>query len=73
MVVLDQPAEPGTLIGKRVLLANGTTDPLVPPDHPPRLATLLRAGGAEVKLESIPASHQLTSQDVAAAQSFLAH
>ncbi len=71
MVVLDQPAAPGSLTGKRVLLSNGTTDPLVPPDHPARLAALLRAGGAEVKLETPPASHALTSQDVAAAQSWL--
>lgn len=71
MVVLDQPAATGSLAGKRVLLANGTTDPLVSPDDPARLAALLRAGGAEVKLVSIPASHQLTPQDVAAAQSFL--
>lgn len=71
MVVLDTPAAPGSLAGKRVLLSNGTTDPLVPPNHPPHLAALLRAGGAEVKLESVPASHALTSQDVAAAQSFL--
>lgn len=71
MVVLDQPAAPGSLTGKRVLLNNGTTDPLVPYDHPSRLAALLRAGGAEVKLESIPASHALTPQDVATAQSWL--
>jgi phospholipase/carboxylesterase len=71
MVVLDQPAAPGTLAGRRVLLCNGTTDPLVPGDHPARLAALLRAGGAEVKTELLPASHALTPQDVAAAQSWL--
>lgn len=71
MVVLDQPAAPGTLTGRRVLLCNGTTDPLVPGDHPARLAGLLRAGGAEVKTELLPASHALTPQDVAAAQSWL--
>lgn len=71
MVVLDRPAAPGTLAGKRVLLANGSTDPLVGPDDPPRLAALLQAGGAEVKRVTIPASHQLTSQDVSAAQDFL--
>lgn len=71
MVVLDQPAASGSLTGKRVLLANGSTDPLVPSDHPARLAELLRAGGAEVKLESVSASHQLTSQDVEVARSFL--
>lgn len=71
MVVLNQPAAAGSLAGKRVLLANGSVDPLVPPDHPARLAALLRAGGAEVAVESLQASHQLTSQDVAAAQSWL--
>ena len=71
MVVLDRAAEPGSLVGRRVLLCNGSTDPLVPADHPGRLAELLRAGGAEVKLESIAASHALTPRDVAAAQSFL--
>lgn len=71
MVVLEQPAMPGSLGGKRILLCNGSTDPLVPPDDPMRLAALLRAGGAEVKVQSIPASHALTSQDVAAAQSWL--
>jgi phospholipase/carboxylesterase len=72
MVVLDQPAAPGSLIGRRVLLCNGTMDPLVPPGDPPRLAALLGSGGADVKLATIPASHALTPQDVAAAQSWLA-
>jgi predicted esterase len=71
MVVLDRPAAPGSLERRRVLLCNGSTDPLVAPDDPARLASLLRAGGADVKLESIPASHALTSQDVAATQSWL--
>jgi predicted esterase len=71
MVVLDRAAGPGTLTGKRVLLCNGTTDPLVPPGHPARLAALLRAGGAEVKLAALPASHALTPQDVDAAREWL--
>ena len=71
MVVLDRPASPGALAGRRVLLCNGTTDPLVPPQDPGRLAQLLRAGGAEVKLQSIAASHALTPQDVATAQAWL--
>ena len=71
MVVLEQPAAAGTLAGKRVLLCNGSTDPLVPPDHPERLAALLRTGGAEVKVHPISASHGLTPQDVAAAQEWL--
>ncbi len=72
MVVLEQPAASGSLAGKRVLLTHGTTDPLVPPDHPGRLADLLLVGGAEVQLVSIAASHQLTPQDFSAARTFLA-
>lgn len=72
MVVLDQAAAPGSLAGRRVLLCNGTMDPLVPSNDPARLAAHLRAGGSDVKLESIPASHALTPQDVAAAQSWIA-
>ena len=72
MVVLDQPAMAGSLACRRVLLCNGTMDPLVPPEHPKRLAALLQAGGADVKLHTFPASHALTPQDVAAAQSWLA-
>lgn len=71
MVVLDQSATRSSLVGKRVLLCNGSTDPIVPPDDPSRLAALLRAGGAEVKVQTIAASHALTSQDLAAAQSWL--
>jgi phospholipase/carboxylesterase len=71
MVVLDHAAAPDSLVGRRVLLCNGSTDPLVPPDDPARLAVLLRAGGAEVKLHSIAASHALTPQDVAAAQTWI--
>jgi predicted esterase len=72
MVVLDRPAAAGTLHGKRVLLANGTHDPIVPPDHPPRLAALLRAGGANVSLHLSTASHGLVTADLAAARAFLA-
>jgi len=71
MVVLDQPAAPGTLAGKRALLLNGNVDPIVPLDHPPRLAALLRAGGADVVQQFLPASHNFTPADIAAAQSWL--
>jgi len=72
MVILDQPATAGSLAGRRVLLANGNVDPLVPLDHPPRLAAHLKAGGADVTTRMLDASHGLTPQDVAAAQSWLA-
>ncbi len=72
MVVLDHPAVHESLVGRRVLLTHGTTDPLVPRDHPDRLASLFRAGGADVQLQMIPASHALTPQDIAVAESWLA-
>ncbi|MCW5547651.1 MAG: alpha/beta hydrolase [Opitutaceae bacterium] len=71
MVVLDQSAAAGSLTGKRILIASGTHDPIVPPDHPARLAALLRVGGADATLHSAPAGHNLTSADLAAAQDFL--
>ncbi len=71
MVVLDQPATSASLSGKRVLLLNGTADPIVPLDHPPRLATLLRAGGAEVTQQMVTASHGLIAADLTAAKSWL--
>jgi predicted esterase len=72
MVVLDHAATPGSLAGRRILLLNGSHDPLVPADHPGRLAALLRAGGAEVEARLLAASHGLTPQDVAAGQAWFA-
>ncbi|MBC7368833.1 MAG: alpha/beta hydrolase, partial [Undibacterium sp.] len=72
MVVLDQPAPPASLNGKRVLLLNGTADPIVPVEHPPHLATLLRAGGAEVTQQMVPASHGPIAADLTAAKSWFA-
>jgi predicted esterase len=71
MVVLDQPAKSGSLTGKRILLLNGNVDPIVPLDHPPRLAALLRTGGADVTQQLLPASHGLTPGDITAAQGWL--
>lgn len=71
MVVLDQPAAAASLTGKRVLLLNGTADPIVPLDHPPRLAAFLRSGGAEVTQQMVPASHGLIAADLTAAKSWL--
>jgi phospholipase/carboxylesterase len=71
MVVLDLPASPGSLVGKRVLITNGTTDPLVPADHPARLAELFRVGGAEVVTRMHLASHALVSSDLDAAREWI--
>lgn len=70
MVVLD-PTAITNLHGKDLLLASGRNDPIVPPDHPGRLAEQLRRGGAEVSLEWIAGGHALTSADLHHARSFL--
>jgi predicted esterase len=72
MVVLDRPAAPGSLAGKPVLLASGTRDPIVPPDQPPRLAALLRAGGADVTLQAYAAGHGLAPADFVALKEWFA-
>ena len=73
MVVLERAATPGSLAGRRVLLLNGARDPIVPLDHPPRLAALLRHGGAEVgELLHAEAGHGLVAADIEAAREFLA-
>lgn len=71
MVVLDQAAAAHSLTGKRVLLTNGRSDPIIPLDHPPRLAALLRAGGADVTEHLFPAGHGLTQADIATTQAWL--
>lgn len=70
MVVLE-PATGPDLAGKRVLVSSGEFDPIVPPDHPARLAGILRRAGAFVTLRTHAASHQLVPADLAAAQEFL--
>jgi len=70
MVVLTPPVLP-RLIGKRILISSGTHDPIVPADHPGRLAALFRQAGAEVTTHSTAASHGLVPADFAATQTFL--
>ena len=72
MIVLDTPAASGSLTGKRVLMINGSADPIVPLDHPTRLAALFCAGGAEVTQTFVHASHGLIAADLAAASAWLA-
>ncbi len=62
-----------SLAGKPVLILSGNADPIVPPDHPDTLARLLTGRGAAVTLHRLPASHNLTQQDLALAASWLAH
>ena len=71
MVVLETVSAPGALRGRRILLLNGTHDPIVPQDHPPRLAALLRTGGASVTVRSHAAGHGLTQIDLKLASRWL--
>jgi len=70
MVVLTPAALP-RLNGKRILISSGTRDPIVPPDHPARLADLFRRAGAEVTVHSGTAGHGLVPADFAATEKFL--
>jgi predicted esterase len=72
MVVLDQPARSGSLTDRRILLLNGDHDPIISPDHPPRLAALLSAGGARVESRMLAAGHGLISEDILSASAFVA-
>ena len=71
MVVLT-PAQPPRLDGKRILISSGTRDPIVPPDHPTRLADMFRRAGADVSLHSTVTGHGLVPADIAAARTFFA-
>lgn len=68
MVVIDSPTPPHALDEKRVLISSGTLDPLVPADHPRRLAAHFRAAGAEVTLDTHPAGHGMVQSDITAAK-----
>lgn len=71
MVVLEPSLLP-SLHGKHILISSGTRDPIVPPDHPGRLAEIFRRAGATVSSNVTTASHGLVAADQIAAQAFLA-
>lgn len=69
MVVLA-PDQVPDLRGKRILITSGRHDPIVPPDHPERLAAQFRAAGADVVLRWLDTGHGLTSKDLTFAREF---
>jgi len=71
MVVL-QPKQLPDLHGKRVTLLAGRHDPIVPDDHPVRLADMFRAAGAEVDLQWLETGHHLSGADFRLAAEALA-
>ena len=58
--------------GKRILMSNGRTDPLIPAAQAEMLADLFRRCRADVTLEWQPGGHNLTKRDVELAAGFLA-
>ena len=70
MVVLE-PKQVPDLTGKRIFISSGTQDPIVPLDHPPRLAEIFRRAGANVTRHTYAAGHGLGPPDFAAARRWL--
>ena len=71
MVPLEPERAPD-LSGKRVFLAAGRADPIVPRANVERLAEILRSAGADVTLSAHARGHQLEPDDVGLAREWLA-
>jgi predicted esterase len=71
MVVLIPEPLPD-LNGKRVFLASGNRDPIVPESNTRALLALLRRSGADVSFHSEEAGHGLTDETLRATQRWLA-
>jgi predicted esterase len=67
-----EPDGPLSLDGRRVLVAAGARDPLVPRGQGERLAQVLAAAGAEVAYREADAGHELAPSDLAEAAGWLA-
>ena len=61
------PERTPSLKGRRVLVAAGRTDPIVPAAQSEQLAELLRGAGADVAVHWSPGAHGLDRSDLAAA------
>ena len=70
MVVLEPKLVPN-LQGKRIAILSGRHDPIVPGDHPERLAAMFRQAGADVDLHWLETGHQLSGADFRLAGQFL--
>lgn len=70
MLPLEVEQKPD-LTGKQVMIAAGEGDSLLPRASVERLATILKASGAEVTLLWQPTGHQLTQNDVDSAYQWL--
>ena len=66
-----RPAQLPVLRGRRVLISEGRTDPIVAAPEAESLASMLRGAGAEVTLAWQDAGHGLVGADVDAARAWL--
>lgn len=69
------PLEPDSLpdlTGKRVFLASGLRDPILPIDNARRLAGMLKTSGADLSMLEIDTGHQLTPGELDRAREWLA-
>ena len=66
------PDPPPDLAGKRVLILGGEIDTVVPREQPLRLARILAEAGAKVTLDWTTGGHSLETEDLAAAERWLA-
>jgi phospholipase/carboxylesterase len=66
-----RPETAGRLAQVPVLLLSGSTDPMSPAAQREELAATLRAAGADLTHELVPAGHGLTAQDVGLAAAWL--
>ena len=66
-----EPEQVPVLTGKRVLMANGMQDPIIPMPSSARLADVLRDAGAEVTLHIGEGGHGLEQADIEEARTWL--
>lgn len=59
------------LADKPVLILSGAMDPIAQPENAARLASMLKAAGADVEQRILPAGHELSQADVAIARTWL--
>ena len=70
MVPLSSERGGETLAGKPLLIVSGAYDPIASPENAGRLAAMLAARGADVRHQTIRASHGITQQDVELSAAF---
>ncbi|MBX3097122.1 MAG: alpha/beta hydrolase [Fimbriimonadaceae bacterium] len=70
-MMIDPDSRAERLNGKRVLLASGRFDPILPLASAESLAADLQRGGAEVEMSIVSAGHELTEVDLMRVTSWL--